>query len=159
MAKSNIKKKIEETLKDFKVLSVRYMEVKDNMELMDMFLSRNRNPIFDLSNYKMFRTGLVSNEVKKMTTKGKKGKADDHFIQRKMAMKYIFEYIVSHPDIGYDEFVVLLKKYASTVRLTKGEHDRLTDYAKGKGVFNFELYEECGIIVEGLSDFIPAELL
>jgi hypothetical protein len=159
MAKSNIKKKIEETLKDFKVLSVRYMEVKDNEELMDMFLSRNRNPIFDLSSNKMFRTGLVSNEVKKMTTKGIKGKADDHFIQRKMSMRYIFEYIVSHPDIGYDDFARLLVKYNSTVRLTKEEHDRVTDYAKGKGMFNFELYEQCGIIVEGLSDFIPAELL
>ena len=159
MKRFTIQQKIEETLKDFKVLSVRYMEVMDNKEMLDLFLSRNRNPIFDLSTNKMFRTGLMSNEVIKMGTKTIKGKVDDHFIQRKMAMKYIFDYIVSHPDIGYDEFESLLIKYTSTVRLTREEHDRVTKLAKGTDKFNFDLYEQCGIIVEGLSHFIPADLL
>ena len=150
--------KIEETLKDFNQLMLRYREVHGNEMLMDMFLSRNRNPIFDLSNIKMFKTGLQSNGS--LSETNKKLKTEDHYIQRKKGMKHIFDYMMARPNIGYDEFVGLLIKYISTVTLTKEEHRRVTALAKkNKDKYNFELYSLCGIVVEGLNDIIPGELL
>ena len=85
--------KIEETFNDFKALVPRYLEVYNNEELLDMFLSRNRNPIFDLSNYKMFKSGLQSKGA--LMESDNKKKTQDHFIQRKKAMKHIFDYLVA----------------------------------------------------------------
>ena len=56
--------KIEETLKDFLCLLPRYLEVKNSPKLYDMFLSRNRNPLFDMTKNKFWETGLSSNGAK-----------------------------------------------------------------------------------------------
>jgi len=69
---------IEETLKDFKALIPRFKEIKDNPNLLKMFCSRNRNPLWDITNISYFKTGLVSEELIKSGGKG----VDDHYIQR-----------------------------------------------------------------------------
>ena len=107
--------KVEETLKDFICLVPRYLEVKNNPVLYDMFLSRNRNPLFDLTLNKFWETGLSSNGFK--LGQGKKVK--DHYIPRKLAMGFIMRELSLNPNISLDEFIDLCKKYASTVNLTE----------------------------------------
>jgi hypothetical protein len=142
--------KCNETLKDFVCLIPRYLEVKNNDELYDMFLSRNRNPLFDLTNTKFWETGLSSNGAKVGGTKIVK----DHYIPRKIAMGFIMEELVNNPDMGLDEFVSLCKKYASTVSLSEQEHISVTIRAKNTGKCNYEFYSECGIIIEGLDTIV-----
>jgi len=142
--------KCEETLKDFVCLIPRYLEVKDNELLYDMFLSRNRNPLFDLTKSKFWHTGLSSDGVKNGNGKC----VHDHYVPRKIAMGYIMESIINNPNMNVDEFVLLCKKYASTVSLTEKEHSLITIRAKNTGRCNYEFYSECGIIIEGLEDIV-----
>jgi hypothetical protein len=142
--------RVEETLKDFICLIPRYREVKDNEELYDMFLSRNRNPLFDLTNTKFWDTGLVSDNAKIKGVKTVK----DHYIQRKIAMGIIMEKLSENPNMTADDFVILCKKYASTITITNEEHTKVTSMAKNKGVPNYELYETCNITIGGLKDLI-----
>lgn len=144
--KENFKLKCEETLKDFKCLLPRYREVKNDVNLFKMFMSRNRNPLWDLSNSSELRTGLKSKRVIESNVKG----VDDHFIQRTKAMKNIFFELNNKPDMDLDSFIMLLKKYSSTVELTKDEHSRVTGLSRSRDVLNYQLYNELGIQVEGL---------
>ena len=141
--------RVEETLKDFLCLVPRYLEVKNNDVLYDMFLSRNRNPLFDLTGTKFWHTGLSSNGVK---SGGKI--VHDHYVPRKIAMGYIMDELCKNPSIGVDDFVLLCKKYASTISLTEQEHSLVTLRAKNTGKCNYEFYSECGIIIEGLDKLV-----
>ena len=142
--------RVEETLKDFLCLVPRYLEVKGNAKLYDMFLSRNRNPLFDMTNTKFWETGLKSNDAKY----GKGKKVKDHYIPRKIAMGFIMDELVVNPSISLDDFILLCKKYASTVTLTEEEHNLVTVMAKNTGKPNYEFYSSCGIIIEGIDDLI-----
>ena len=142
--------RVEETLKDFVCLIPRYIEVKSNPSLYDMFLSRNRNPLFDMTNTKFWETGLSSNGSKFYGVK----KVKDHYIPRKLAMGYIMDELVLNPNMSVDDFIVLCKKYASTITLTEEEHKLVTSTAKNTGRPNYEFYSSCGIIIEGLDELI-----
>ena len=139
--------KVEETLKDFVCLIPRYMEVRGNPKLYNMFLSRNRNPLFDMTKNKFWETGLSSNGAKSYSGK----KVKDHYIPRKLAMGYIMDELVKNPNMSVDDFIILCKKYASTVTLTEEEHNLVTRIARNTGIPNHEFYSSCGIIVEGLN--------
>jgi hypothetical protein len=154
--RKNIKLKCEETLKDFKCLLNRYNEVKSNPELFKMFMSRNRNPIWDISQTTDFRTGLSSKNYKEQKKNNQRGAkyADDHFIQRTKAMKTIFYELSNNPEMSTDDFILLLKKYSSTIRLTKEEHNLVSNLSKNRDVFNYQVYSELGIEVEGLENFL-----
>ena len=115
--KKNFILKAEETLKDFKCLLERYREVKNNDELLKMFMNRNRNPIWDLSNSSELRTGLKSRLLIESKSKG----VDDHFIQRVKAMRLIFSELDDNPNMTTEQFIRILKKYSSTVKITKEE--------------------------------------
>jgi hypothetical protein len=143
-------RKIEETLKDFKCLLVRYGEVKDNKELLREFCSRNRNPLWDITSIKYFDTGLKS---KGLIEEGGNG-VSDHYIQRMMSTEIIFKELNDTPDMSVSDFILLIKKYSSTVSLTKDEHKRITSLTKGKDVMNYVMYEEAGIEVDGLEEYI-----
>ena len=145
------KLRVKETLKDFLCLVSRYNEVKEDEELYDLFLSRNRNPLFDLTNTKFWETGLSSKQAQKENSKIVK----DHYIPRKIAMGYIMEELSKNPNISLDEFICLCKKYSSTVNLTKEEHDVVTSMAKNTGKCNYEFYISCGIVIEGIENFLP----
>ncbi len=140
----------EETLKDFVCLIPRYLEVKGNEKLYDMVLSRNRNPLFDMTNTKFWETGLSSNGSKFYGVK----KVKDHYIPRKLAMGYIMDALVLNSNMLVEDFIILCKKYASTITLTEEEHNLVTLRAKNTGKPNYEFYESCGIIVEGLDELI-----
>jgi hypothetical protein len=143
---------IEETLEDFKVLLSRYRSVKDNETKLKQFFVRNRNPIWDVTNCKYFKTGLMSESAKNIPLTQL---VDDHYIQRSKAMKFIFSELDKDEDMSIDKFIVILKKYCSTVKLSKDEHSKVTVVAKKNPTYlNYESYLACGILIEGLSDLM-----
>ena len=143
---------IEETLKDFKALIPRFKEIKDKPILLKMFCSRNRNPLWDITNISYFKTGLVSEELIKSGGKG----VDDHYIQRSLCMEIIFRELDGNPDMSVNDFIDILRIYSSTVLLSEKEHRDITVYTKNKGVMNYMVYDEVGIRVEGLSEIIDS---
>ena len=144
--------KIGETLKDFKCLIPRFNEVKNDKVLLRDFCSRNRNPIWDLTNINYFKTGLKSEGL---ILNGGKG-VDDHYIQRSLCMEIIFRELDGNPDMDVDYFIDILRIYSSTVLLSEKEHRDITVYTKNKGVMNYMVYDEIGIRVKGLSEIIDS---
>jgi len=141
---------IGETLKDFKCLLVRYRECRGNEDLVKEFCSRNRNPLFDITNIQYFQTGLKS---KGLIENG--GVAvGEHYIPRVKSTEIIFEELHRNPDMGVEVFTYLIKKYSSTISITKDEHKRITLLCKGKDVMNYLMYEQAGIEVPGLMEYI-----
>ncbi len=148
----NQKSKIEETLEDFKVLLTRYRSIKGNETKLRQFYTRNRNPIWDVTNCNYFKTGLMSEDSKKTS---RKNQVNDHYIQRTKAMRFIFSELDKDEDMNVDRFIELLKKYCSTVVLSKDEHSMVTALAKKNSTYlNYESYLACKIQVEGLSDLM-----
>jgi hypothetical protein len=143
-------KKIDMTLNIFKCQIGLYESIKNDPDDLDNFFSLNRNPLFDLTNISYFRTGLQSQGV---IDGGKP--VHDHFIQRKYAMKILFEKLSENKNMTLNEFVVFLVEYGSTVAITKEEHQVVTMKAKNTTDLNYELYERCGIIIEGIDKMIP----
>ena len=141
---------IEETLEDFKVLLTRYRSIKGNETKLKKFYSRNRNPIWDVTNCNYFKTGLISEDVKNNPLIKQ---VDDHYIQRTKAMRFIFSELDKDEDMNVDRFIELLRKYCSTVVLSKDEHTMVTAVAKKNPTYlNYESYLACRIQVDGLSD-------
>ena len=144
--------KIGETLKDFKCLIPRFNEVKNDKVLLKEFCSRNRNPIWDLTNINYFKTGLKSEGL---ILNGGKG-VDDHYIQRSLCMEIIFSELDGNPDMSVNDFIDILRIYSSTVLLSEKEHRDITVYTKNKGVMNYMVYDEIGIKIKGLSEIIDS---
>jgi hypothetical protein len=143
-------RRIEETLKDFKCLIPRFNEVKNDRILLKEFCSRNRNPIWDLTNINYFKTGLKSEGL---ILNGGKG-VDDHYIQRSVCMEIIFNKLTEKPNMDIDEFIKILRVYSSTVLLTDKEHRDVTTYTKNTNIMNYVAYDKIGIKVDGLTDII-----
>lgn len=144
--------KIGETLKDFKCLVLRFNEVKHDKVLLKEFCSRNRNPIWDLTNINYFKTGLKSEGLIRDGGKG----VDDHYIQRSLCMEIIFGKLNENPDMSVEGFIELLRKYSSTILLTEKEHKDVTIYTRNSGVMNYMVYDEIGIKIKGLSEIIDS---
>ena len=142
--------KINLTLDIFKCQIELYNSIKTDPNKLDAFFSLNRNPLFDLTGISYFRTGLESDGV---IAGGKP--VHDHFIQRKQAMKILFDKLSKNKDMTLDEFIVFLVEYGSTVAITKEEHQVVTMRAKNTTKLNYKLYEQCGIVIEGLDKMIP----
>lgn len=141
---------IYETYLDFVGLVPRWRQVKNDPDLRRRFCSRNRNPIFDLSSSRYFKTGLGSKAGLLL-----KDPVQDHYIQRTKAVELIFNIVEEDPRMGIGFFTEILKKYCSTVSLTLEEHRTVTSYCKrNSGIYNYQAYEICGIEVEGLSKII-----
>ena len=141
---------IEETLEDFKCLLVRYRKYRGDDELVKEFCSRNRNPLFDITTIKYFQTGFKSNGL----VENGGVPVNEHYIPRVKSTEIIFEELHNNPDMGVEEFTELIKKYSSTILLTKDEHKRITQLTKGTGVMNYLVYEQVGIEVPGLMEYI-----
>jgi hypothetical protein len=141
---------IVETLKDFKCLLPRYREVKGDELLLKEFCSRNRNPLWDITQIKYFYTGLSSKGL--IENGGKPVK--EHYIPRVKATEIIFSELDMNLEMDVETFISLIKKYASTISITKDEHKRITGLTKGKDVMNYVMYEQAGIEVPGLEEYI-----
>ena len=144
--------KIEETLEDFKILLQRYRNIQGNENKLKQFFVRNRNPIWDVTNCKFFKTGLMSESAKDIELSQL---VDDHFIQRSKAMRFIFSELDKNENMELNQFIQLLKKYCSTVKLSKEEHSKVTVVAKQNPTYlNYESYLACKIQIDGLSDLM-----
>jgi hypothetical protein len=142
----------QETFEDFKVLLTRFNQVKNDETKLRAFFVRNRNPLWDLTNCKFYKTGLMSEGAKKLE---KKDLVDDHYIQRSKGLKFVFAELDRDPKMSLESFINLVKKYSATVKLSKEEHSKVTSFAKKNPTYlNYETYLACGIKVEGLSDII-----
>ena len=143
---------IEETLEDFKALLARYRSVKDDEIKSKQFFVRNRNPIFDITGCNFFKTGLISESARYISSKLL---VDDNYIQRSKAMRIIFSELDNNENMGLNEFILLLQKYCSTIKLSKEEHNKVTILAKqNPNYLNHEIYSDCDIIIDGLSELL-----
>jgi len=143
---------IEETLEDFKALLPRYRSLKGDETKSKQFFVRNRNPVWDITNCKFFKTGLMSEDAKDLPLTQL---VDDHYIQRSKAMKFIFSELDRDENMSVEKFISILKKYCSTVKLSKEEHSKVTVVAKQNPTYlNYESYLACKIQINGLSDLM-----
>jgi hypothetical protein len=150
--KKNQLTRIHLTLESFKSLISVYNTIKNDPDKIREFCSLHRNPIWDLTSIKLFNTGLISEEGKKQP---KTNLVSDHYIQRSKATKIIFDILSENPNMNMEEFIELLKKYGSTIKITKEEHSAVTSFAKkNKEYLNHQIYDICGIKIVGLSDII-----
>jgi hypothetical protein len=80
---------------------------------------------------------------------------DDHFIQRSKAMRFIFSELDRDENMELSKFIQILKKYCSTVKLSKDEHSKVTVVAKQNPTYlNYESYLACKIKIDGLSNLM-----
>ena len=143
---------IEETLEDFKALLPRYRSLKDDETKSKQFFVRNRNPVWDVTNCKFFSTGLMSEDAKDLPLTQL---VDDHYIQRSKAMRFIFSELYRDENMELSKFIQILKKYCSTVKLSKDEHSKVTVVAKQNPTYlNYESYLACKIKIDGLSNLM-----
>jgi hypothetical protein len=56
-----------------------------------------------------------------------------------------------------EDFINILKKYSSTVKLTKEEHKKVTTLSRYRNEYNYQLYDELGIEVDGIEDFFNGD--
>lgn len=141
-------KKFEEALICYKAVLDRFSELKYDRDQMRIFLSLNRNPLFDLTGTKRFKTGLISSSAK---NNPHSPTSNDHFIQRSKGLEYILREIQKHPDMEVVEFISLVVKYSSTVVLTKDEHKMVNSYARrNPSMTNVKIYNKLGIKIPGL---------
>jgi hypothetical protein len=125
---SNLKmQKIEETLEDFKTLLPRYNKVKGDKEALKRFCSRNRNPVWDLTNIKYFKTGLKSDTLIKSGEKP----VNEHYVQRSLCMELIFRTLDRNPDMTVEQFIELLRKYLLLFQI-RDQQFRQNSYGKSK---------------------------
>jgi hypothetical protein len=144
---------INELLQDYLTLLPRWKEVKRIPYAKQKFCSRNRNPLFDISSFKFFKTELGT-KIGLVLTKP----VYDHYIQRTKAVEFIFNKLESEPEIDLLDFVYYLKKICSVVALTEEEHKTVTSFCKkNKKFYNFQAYKHCGIKIEGRTEFIDTE--
>lgn len=140
--------KFEESLICYKELIDRFSEIKHDRKQLKVFLSLNRNPLFDLTGTKKFKTGLMSQGANinpvLMTS-------NDHFIQRTKGLEYILKEIEKNPAMEVVEYISLVIKYCSTVVLTKEEHKKVNSYARrNPELTNVKIYRKLGIKIPGL---------
>jgi hypothetical protein len=116
-----------------------YRKVEDK----ELFCKLNRNPLFDITtNLKKYKTrwvsakavGLESDEI-----------VWDHFVQRSMVVRIIFDKMVQNPQMKLGGFQRLVKKYCQQVCITKDEHQLINTETRGKEDYNFTLYDKLGI--------------
>jgi hypothetical protein len=70
-------------------------------------------------------------------------------------MRFIFSELDKNEDMDINDFILLLKKYCSTVKLSKDEHTRVTVVARqNPNYLNYETYLACDIEIDGLSDLM-----
>jgi hypothetical protein len=79
---------------------------------------------------------------------------NEHYIQRVKSTEIIFGELNMNPEMDIETFIYLIKKYSSTISLTKDEHRRITILTKGKDVMNYLMYEQAGIEIPGLIEYI-----
>jgi hypothetical protein len=116
------------------------------------FLLETETRFWDITNCKFFKTGLMSESAKDLPLTQL---VDDHYIQRSKAMRFIFSELDRDENMELSKFILILKKYCSTVKLSKDEHSKVTVVAKQNPTYlNYESYLACKIKIDGLSNLM-----
>ena len=150
--------KINEAFESYKCLVSRYLKLRNDPKAVKRFLSMHRNPLFDITGGAYFKTGLMSAAASKCQEKCYT--SQDHFIQRTKALKYVFRDMAKNPHMTLEQFIAIVKKYCSTVTLTKEEHRRVTTYGrKHKDMTNVKIYKRLKIKVNGLGQWCKENYL
>jgi len=144
---------------DFQDKRPRYEANRENAEVIGILNGFNRSPLFDVTTTKFFKTGLRSNEAKKLKDRGYTFKDKkftyEHPINRTLAAKFIMEELCENPRMSIVEFCYLVRKYCSVVVLTKVEHNLVTKRIKEhEGKLSIQLYKENGIEIPGLYECV-----
>lgn len=147
----NLMLKINESLVNYKNQLPRYEEVKSDPKALRRFCSINRNPLFDITGNGYFHTGLMSVGAKKCPSCDI---SKDHFIQRSKALRFVFRELSKNPNMSLTSFIAIVKRYCSTVSLTKEEHRRVTTYGrKHRDMTNVKIYKKLKIKIQGLGEW------
>jgi hypothetical protein len=139
--------KMNELYELYKVTLLRYLVIKDDEDKLNNFCSIFRSPIFDLS---FLKTRLIS-EAAKLVPYNMRAK--DHYYNRTLSSKFIFRDMDLNRDMTFEEFVVMIKKYGSTIIITKEEHARFKKDAQGMYLKTYRDYEDRGVDVPGLREY------
>jgi hypothetical protein len=150
-------KQIEQSLEIYKKLIPIWKRLRNNgnKEEIKRFLSLNRNPLFDITGVSYFKTGLMSNECKRNLKDCDCKKTHDHLIQRTKALEYVFNEISSNSDMTPRQYVRVIRRYCSTVLLTREEHNLVTSFTKNNPSYaNASIYSKLGIKINGLDKWV-----
>jgi hypothetical protein len=139
--------KMRKLFKYFKSLVSDYLDDRNNEKDLSFFCNTFRSPIFDLQ---FLKTGLIS-EAAKLVPYNMRAK--DHYYNRKLSIHLIFEQVVNNIDMTFEEFVVILKRYGSTIIITKEEHARFKKDVQGMYLKTYRDYEDRGVDVPGLREY------
>jgi len=153
----NKMEQVSQTLEIYKRLTPLWEQIKNNgtPKQKKKFLSLNRNPLFDITGVKYFKTGLMSIQAKKNMNDCNCKQTNDHLIQRSKSLEYIFNEISSNPDMTPRQFVRIIRRYCSTVLLTREEHMLVTSYTKqNPQITNASIYSKLGIKIKGLDKWV-----
>jgi hypothetical protein len=150
-------KQVEQSLEIYKRLVPIWKRLRTNGSDKDKkrFLSLNRNPLFDMTGVSYFKTGLMSNECKRNLKDCDCKKTHDHLIQRTKALEYVFNEISSNSDMTPRQYVRVIRRYCSTVLLTREEHNLVTSFTKNNPSYtNASIYSSLGIKIPGLDKWV-----
>jgi hypothetical protein len=148
---------VAQSLEIYKRLVPMWKKIKNSGNLQDKkrFLSLNRNPLFDMTGVKYFKTGLISSECKKSLKDCNCKQTNDHLIQRSKSLEYVFNEVASNPDMTPRQYVRVIRRYCSTVLLTREEHALVTTFTKNnKSYTNASVYSKLGIKIPGLDKWV-----
>jgi ribosomal protein S18 len=137
--------RMKELYEDYKFFKGRYIQVMDDKRKFNRFCNTYRSPIFDLQ---FLKTGLIS-EAAKLVPKNET--TADHYFNRKLSTKLVYDEMLKYPT--FEEFILILKKYGSTIIITKEEHSRFKKDAQGMYLKTYRDYEDRGIDVPGLKEY------
>ena len=137
--------RMKELYEDYKIFKLRYVQVMNDEKRLNRFCNTYRSPIFDLQ---FLKTGLIS-EAAKLVPKDET--TEDHYFNRKLSTKLVFNEMLKEPT--FEEFILILKKYGSTIIITKEEHSRFKKDAQGMYLKTYRDYEDREINVPGLIEY------
>ena len=69
-------------------------------------------------------------------------------------MKLIFSEITKNPKMSTKKFTNLITKYGSTIEVLKSEHKKIGVTTRGTQLYNFRIYDEIGIEIDGLEEHL-----
>lgn len=149
--------KIKVALDKFKDQLVSYRRYKENGEWKELhyLCSFERSPIWDITKGGFFKLDFISEEA----MKGVEKCTDEHLYNRTFSSYVIFDKVDKNIEMTVEEFIEILKIYGVTIKITESEHNRLPKSTRGNCEKTYEDYENIGIIIPGLKEYMENERL
>ena len=71
-------------------------------------------------------------------------------------MRLIFAEITKYPKMSTNKFIKLISKYGSTIEVLKSEHKRIGLTTRNTQLYNFRVYNDLGIEIDGLDNHLKS---